>query len=412
MRALNNVKRRRQIPIRSEVRLVLMIRTQIGLLALVSVLAGCSSLPSDGPSTQDVLDHSTVDGDPASRRYEVVDIDSTSVAVLRRRPPDGFSAHFGDYRPSADLRIGVGDYVAVTVWEAGANGLFSAPLSTDRFTTGAKSATIPDQAVGRDGTITVPYAGRLQVKGMTTESVQAEIEKALEGKAIQPQVLVNVTRPISNMVTVTGEVVSGARIPLSQKGDRVLDVVASAGGVRAPVNETVIRLSRGDATVSVPMGRVVGNPRENVYLRPGDVLTLVRDPQAFLAYGATGVNARIPFEADSIALSEALAKVGGIQDFRADPAGVFIFRYEPVAIARALRPTSTLVANGSVPVVYRLNMRDPSSLFLAQTFPIFNKDIVYVSNAPIADAQKAFQIFNSVASPVTTGASLYTAVRP
>lgn len=389
-----------------------MMRRTLVLLAAMSALAGCSVLPGDGPMASDVLEQQKAGGDPNGlSRYEIVDIDAPTVAVLRRRPPDGFSAHFGDYRPSADLRIGVGDYVSVTVWEAGANGLFSAPLATDRFTTGAKSATIPDQAVGSDGLISVPYAGRIAVRGLTTAAVQASIEKALDGKAIQPQVLVNVTKPVSNTVTVTGEVAGGARVPLTAKGDRILDVVATAGGVRAPVNETVIRLSRGPTTVSVPMGRVVGNPRENVYLRPGDVLTLVRDPQAFLAYGATGRNDKIPFEADSISLAEALAKIGGVQDYRADPAGVFIFRYEPPNIARQLRPATTLAKAGWVPVVYRLNLRDPASLFLAQSFPIFNKDVLYVSNAPITQAQKALEVFNVVAQPVGTGASLATVVR-
>lgn len=388
-----------------------MMRRVVVLVGTVA-LAGCSSLPSDGPRTADVLEQSKLGGNPdAPTRYEVVDIDSSAVAVLRRRPPDGFSAHFGDYRPSADLRIGTGDYVSVTVWEAGANGLFSAPLATDRFSTGAKSATIPDQAVGRDGMITVPYAGRIAVRGLTTAAVQSTIEKALDGKAIQPQVLVNVTRPVSNTVTVTGEVANGARVPLTQKGDRILDVVATAGGVRAPVNETLVRLSRGATTVSVPMGRVVGNPRENVYLQPGDVLTLVRDPQAFLAYGATGLSQKIPFEADSVSLAEALAKVGGLQDYRADPAGVFVFRYEPPAIARELKPNSPLIRAGWVPVVYRLNMRDPASLFLAQSFPIFNKDVLFVSNAPVTEAEKAFAVFSIFAAPVTTGVGVAASVR-
>ena len=390
----------------------LMVRGSIVLLALAFALAGCSSLPSDGPTTSDVLQQSRVNGEATgASRYEVVDVDANVNTVLRRRPPDGFSSHFGDYKPSSDLRIGVGDYVAVTIWEAGSNGLFSAAMQTSQFSTGAKSSTIPDQAVGRDGSISVPYAGRINVKGLTTENVQNAIERALEGKAIQPQVLVNVSRPISNTVTVTGEVANGARVPLTAKGDRVLDVVATAGGVRAPVNETVIRLSRNGTTVSVPMTRVVGNPRENVYMRPGDVLTLVRDPQFFLAYGATNASQKIPFDADSIALSEALAKVGGLQDYRADPAGVFVFRYEPPQIARALRPDSALNGTGWVPVVYRLNMRDPNSFFLAQSFPIFNKDVMFVSNAPITEAEKAFQIFNMVAAPVTTGASISSAIR-
>lgn len=388
-----------------------MVRSAVPLWASMIVLAGCSTLPGDGPRAVDVLQQAKVGGDPAAAsRYEVVDIDPAVVSVLKRRPPDGFSAHFGDYRPSADLRIGVGDSVSVTIWEAGANGLFSAALSTDRFTTGAKSATIPDQAVGSDGTISVPYAGRVKVRGMTTEGVQTEIEHALEGKAIQPQVLVGVSRPISNTVTVTGEVANGARVPLTAKGDRILDVVAEAGGVRAPVNETMVRLSRSGTTISVPMVRVVSNPRENVYIRPGDTLTLVREPQAYLAYGATGVSQKIAFEADSISLSEAIAKVGGLQDYRADPSGVFLFRYEPPAIARALRPDSSLNGSGWVPVVYRLDMRDPASLFMAQSFPIFNKDVLFVSNASITDAQKAFQIFNLVSGPLSTGASLATVV--
>ena len=388
-----------------------MVRSSIVVLALTGLLAGCSTLPGDGPSASDVLEQSKVNGDAAgASRYEVVDIDEATISVLKRRPPDGFSQHFGDYRPSADLRIGVGDHVSVTIWEAGANGLFSAPLATDRFSTGAKSATIPPQAVGRDGTITVPYAGRVNVKGLTTESVQAEVEHALEGKAIQPQVLVNVDKPISNTVTVTGEVTSGARVPLTAKGDRILDVVAEAGGLRSPVNETSVRLSRGNTTVSVPMNRVVNNPRENVYMRPGDVLTLVKDPETYLAYGATGVSQKIAFEADSISLSEAIAKVGGLQDLRADPSGVFVFRYEPPHIARELRPGSTLNGSGWVPIVYRLNMRDPASLFLAQGFPIFKRDVLFVSNAPLTETTKAFQIFNLLSGPLSSGASLATVV--
>ena len=173
------------------------------------------------------------------------------------------------------------------------------------------SATDPEQVVGRDGAITVPYAGRVHVAGRTTRAVQGDIETALQGKAIQPQVLVNVTHSISNTVSVGGEVAAGARIPLSVKGDRLLDVIAAAGGVRAPVNETYVELSRGATTSRVPLSRVIANPKENIYLQPNDVVTLVRDPQTFIAYGATGRNAEIPFEADGINLAQALAKAGG-----------------------------------------------------------------------------------------------------
>jgi len=76
-------------------------------------------------------------------------------------------------------------------------GLFSGPLVADRFSAGSKSALIPEQPVGRDGAISVPYAGRIKVAGRRPQDVQSLIENELAGKAIQPQVLVSVTKPIS-----------------------------------------------------------------------------------------------------------------------------------------------------------------------------------------------------------------------
>jgi polysaccharide export outer membrane protein len=284
-------------------------------------------------------------------------------------------------------------------------------LVTDKFTTGSKSATIPPQVVDRDGVITVPYAGPVHVAGHTPREVQAAVEQALEGKAIQPQVLVSVTRSPSNTASVLGEVVVGARVPLSTNGDRILDVLALAGGVKAPVNESFVELTRGDRTARVALTRVVNDHREDIYVRPGDVLTVIRDPQTFIAYGATGRNAEIPFDADGINLSQAVAKAAGLQDSRSDPSGVFVFRFEPESVARRLRPNSPLIQPGKLtPFVYQLNLRDPNSMFVAQTFPIFNRDVVYVSNAPLTDIQKVMEVFNLAVTPAASAASIYSVV--
>jgi len=353
-------------------------------------MCACSTLPDSGPSAQEIAIQANAADYP---RYEVVDIDPLVVASLRHKGWDSFSARFGDRRISSEPVIGIGDSVTVTIWEASSGGLFSAPVVTDRISVGSNSAMIPEQVVGRDGGVTVPYAGRIHVAGKTTRAVQTAIEHALEGKAIQPQVLVNVTRPISNSVSVDGEVANGARIPLSVKGDRLLDVVAAAGGVRAPVNETFVELSRGSKTTRMPLVTIINKPAENIYLHPNDVLTLVRDPQTFLAYGATGRNAEIPFDADGISLAQALVKAGGLLDNRSDPRGVFVFRYEKPSVLRSIRPESLLaVGNQPVPVVYRLNLMDANSLFLEQSFPVANRDLMYVSNSPSTDVQKVFAI--------------------
>src|SRR5207248_5212364 len=106
--------------------------------------------------------------------------------------------------------------------------------------------------------------------------------------------------------TVTGEVIAGARVPLSVKGDRLLDLIAAAGGARSPVYETFVRLSRGGITATIPMEALVSDPAENIYAQPGDVLTLVRLPQSYTVFGATGNNAQVPFTAERMTLVEAL----------------------------------------------------------------------------------------------------------
>ena len=249
--------------------------------------------------------------------------------------------------------------------------------------------------------------GAIPVAGRTTRAVQEVIQRALEGKAIQPQVLVNDTKAISTTIAIGGEGVGAAqRLPLSVHGDRLLDVIAQAGGVRMQVNEIYVVLQRGGVTERVPLARITEDPRENIYMRPGDVVSLVRDPQTFIASGAANGNAEVPFGNDTLSLAQALAKVGGLADYRADARGVFIFRYENPALLRSMRPDSPLAqGQARAPVVYRLNLQDPNSLFLQQRFQIANRDVVFVSNAPTIEIQKALEIFNGFIAPVASTTS-------
>ncbi|MDE3177582.1 MAG: polysaccharide export protein [Pseudomonadota bacterium] len=375
------------------------------LTSLALSLAACGGLPSSGPSATAVIDAGG--GDAQTRPYELIDIDPSSIGVLGRRPKSSFAQKFGDHRASTEPVIGVGDMISVTIWEASSGGLFSSPAALEKLSAGANSATIPEQVVGRDGSITVPYAGRVKVAGHTTRAVQEVIQHALEGKAIQPQVLVNDSKPISNTVTIGGEGVSGAqRMPLSVKGDRLLDVIAQAGGVRMQVNEIFVLLQRGGVTERVPLARVTEDSRENIFMRPGDVVTLVRDPQTFLVAGASNANGELPFGNDTLTLAQALVKVGGVADYRADARGVFVFRYEQPSVLRALRPDSPLAhADGKVPVVYHVDLKDPNGLFMEQRFQIANRDLIFISNAPSIELEKAVAIFNGILTPVTSTAA-------
>ena len=375
-----------------------------GVLLLLA--AGCE-LPRAGPSTSDIIEGAR----PArggGTRFALVDVDANTVAVMDRWSAVSLQGSFGRQRPAATQQIGVGDSVQVMIWEAAAGGLFSAPAN-DRLSPGSRSAAIPEQAVGPDGAITVPYAGRVRVVGRTPEQVETEIVSALNDKAIEPQALVTVTRNVANTVTVIGEVTAGARVPLTTRGDRVLDVVATAGGIRTPAHETFITLLRDGRSVRIPMQAILKDPAENVFVRAGDVVSVAREQQSFTAVGATGGNALVHFDAIGITLDQAIARAGGLNDNRADPTGVFVIRYEqPAEYDQLGLPRPTAGSMGEVPVIYRVNMRDPNGFFLARRFPIHNKDILYVSNASTLDIQKTMAIllpFLGVgATAVTVGA--------
>ena len=384
------------------------VRKGVVVLAL-SQLAACSGLPASGPTASEV----TAASKPArtgETRFALVDVDLTIVDKMAGWKAISMQGTFGRQGPVSTQAIGVGDFVQIVIWEAAAGGLFSAPAN-DRIGSGSRTANIPEQVVGPDGAVTVPYAGRVQVVGRSPQQVEAAIVQALTGKAIEPQALVTVTKNIANTVTVVGEVTGGARVPLTTRGDRILDIVAQAGGTKAPAHETFVTLVRNGTSVRIPMQAMLTDPTENVYVRPGDVISVAREPQTFTASGATGVNAVVPFDAIGITLDQAIARAGGLNDNRADPAGVYVIRYEQVADYDQLglrRPDTT--ATSQVPVIYRVNMRDPSSFFLARRLPIRNKDILFVSNAPLTEVQKVMAMLLPVLGVGATAAVVTSTV--
>ena len=278
------------------------------------------------------------------------------------------------------------------------------PIEATGAAVNQRSATIPDQQVAPDGAIVVPFAGQVRAAGRTPAEVQQTIEALLASKALQPQALVIVKRSAANAVTVAGEVVAGARIPLSLGGDRLLQVIAAAGGAQAPVHETFVRLSRNGVTAALPLERLVADPAEDIYAEPGDVLTLVQIPQTFSVFGATGRNDLITFDAEKLTLSEALAKSRGLRDDLANPKGVFLFRYEPAAIVRALdQPVATRARDETSPVAYRFDFSDANTYLIADQFPVRDKDIIFVADAAAVRVQQLFTALQTITGPVITG---------
>ncbi len=345
------------------------------------------------------------------RHFDMVEIDGRVVSALASQPRASLLSRFEPDGKPPPPTIRIGDTVSVSIWQAtDQQVLLPRQTSPEQ---GGGSVSFPDQVVGVDGAISVPYAGRVSVAGRTPVQVQASIEQRLAEQVVRPQVLVTVTKTTSNSATVFGEEVAGARVPLSPGGDRLLDVIATAGGSKSPFYSTSIRLSRNGRTAIIPMTTLVSDPAEDIYVWPGDIITIVQKPEKFAVFGATFTNTQVPFGADRLDLAQAIAKAGGLLDLRADPEGVFLFRFEPPAVVNALgTPHLATQSGGYSPVVYHLNLRQVDGYFLAERFPMEDNDLIYVANASSTELQKFLTLVGSVTGPVISGVVVTRGVSP
>lgn len=369
-------------------------------------LTGCTSLGSAGPSTRAIRN---AEGNPVGASYiKVVDVnDAVTRVVMAGSRSTLFSEALGDVPPVGTV-IGPGDTLQVTVWEAppavlfGSNANFgtddSASVLASSSSGVGQRTSIPEMMVDNDGMIRFPFAGMVQAAGRTPQQIEREIVQKLARKAHDPQVAVRLVNNASANVTVVGEVTTNARVPLTPRGERLLDILATAGGVKQPVGKTTIRITRGTRVVTLPLETVIHDPAQNVRLQADDVITALYQPFSFTSLGATGKSAEIEFEATGITLSQALGRAEGVKDDRADVRGVFIFRLEDsAAMDPAVVATAHRTPDGRIPVIYRIDLSDPASFFVAQGFPIRDKDVLYVSNAPLTDFQRFVGIVSSLA---------------
>lgn len=388
------------------------IRSRLFGVALMAIsLCGCTALPKAGPDDAAVDRNASVVVRTKDRTvgidYAVVDINKT---VLDRIPVlasttirDSFGGGKGG--PS-DVPLGIGDTLEVSIFEAQSGGLFI-PAEVAGTRPG-NYITLPAQTIDRSGTISVPYAGSIAAAGRPREVVERDIEDRLANRAIEPQVVITVVTSHSSEVAVLGDVNRAGKISVTAAGSRVLDVISAAGGISTPSIETYVTLQRRGKTGTISYQALQNQPRENIYVAPGDTILINRERRTFLAFGAAGLNGRFDFEETALTLGEALGKAGGLLDGRADPARVLLYRSVDRRILASLGVEVSRFPGDTIPVIFRANLRDPAAFFATQRFAMQDKDIIYISNSDSVEVKKFLDIVNSVsttASGVVTDAA-------
>lgn len=310
------------------------------------------------------------------------------------RPSPAFSEVFGEVRPVGTI-VDVGDSVEVSIWETPPATLFGGAVSDTRIGTSigtARPTTLPELLVGPEGTISVPFAGAVPARGRTLREIENDIVARLRGRANAPQVQVRLLRNTTATVTLVGEFNQSARVPLTPRGERLLDALAQVGGVKPPVNLTTIQVTRNGENHRMPLSQIIERDENNIVLAKDDVVTALFQPYSFTVLGAAGRNDELRFEAFGITLSQALGRIGGLQDGRANPRGVFLFRWRDRSDPANLRD----------PVIYSFDLKDPAVYFLAQQFRMEDGDMIYITNSPIAELQRFVAIVSQAILPAAT----------
>jgi len=383
---------------------------------IVSLLAlqGCSGfLPSSGASRSQV--EAAAVAIPENASIQIIPVTN---AVANRVKSAQNSLNF---KSIAQLKGGQpanlvhpGDVLQVLIWEAYppilfrqssySNSISTAPASVTISPTVSQASGIPAQTVNQQGEITIPFIGKVYVAGKTISQIESTIVKNLQGRANDPQVIVQNADNNTSLVTIIGEVNQSKQMPLTPKGEHLLDAIASAGGLKNPVNKTTVQIARQGQIQSLTMEAIIQDPAQNIILQPGDVITAYFQPLSFTALGATGQpNSEIAFEANGITLSQAMGRIGGLNDMRSDSMGVYIFRFEdPRAVTADKSVQLPMTQDGKVPVIYQFDMNKPDTFFAAQNFPMRNKDVLFVSTASAVELYKFLGLITSVFAPAVS----------
>jgi len=387
----------------------------ISLFTLALLAGGCSFFPFAGPTARDINSETS-----ETVPYALIKLSPETIDILAAYEPKGLAGAFTDRRPSANITFGIGDVVSVTIFEAAAGGLF-VPLEAG--VRPGNFVTIPDQIVDNNGNITIPFAGLIKVVGRTSVQVQDDIVNKIKNRAIEPQVIVSLAQQRTSLISVVGAVNAPIRfaVPAMGAGDRVLDAITRAGGLSGPGYASWVMLERGGRRATVPFENLVMNAKNNIYILPGDRIYVYQEQQKFIAFGATGgavagtlgaigvaAQGQFEFNAWRLNLAEAMAKAGGLTDFRADPSAVFLYRQEPREVAQLLGADMARFPGPFVPVIFSANFQDPGGYFLATRFQMRNGDIIYAANAPAHDFTKFLTFVNQV---TTTAIGTATAIQ-
>jgi polysaccharide export outer membrane protein len=316
--------------------------------------------------------------------FDVIDLTPTSVVAFK--PAASVDRPSVTSRLSAGGRVAVapGDVVKVRIFEPYEGSIFP--------TIQRPGADLGTQRVTDQGTINIPYVGSVAVAGLDLSQIEQRIAGQLQGKAQDPQVIVEFVSDRTHTVMVSGDVKNPGRVSLLEGTRSVIDAVNRAGGpfnLPAAQAEVVVR-RQGQVILTAQYSELLAGA--DIAIQKNDEIVVRPNSRIFTVLGAVQKSGNVDLTKPNLTLLEALGQVGGLSDERANKTGVFVFRLGDIQNIPGARAR-----------VFRLDLGQPVSIFVAQQFGMQARDVVYVTNAPLYEYNKILSAVYRTFSVVGVG---------
>lgn len=348
------------------------------LCCAMAVLSGCSEISRAGPGQTAITSHAAdLSG------FTLIDMTGQNVGDYRVANA-GDNAGTGGIPAAPRVSLSPGDVLNVKISESKEGGLF-APLA-------AGGTLFANVRVSYDGTISLPYAGKIKVSGLDPVRVGDRIQQKLAGVTFEPQVYVELVADRGSSILVGGAVHTPGRFSMMEGPATLIDAISKAGGPALAPHQTDVVIRRGSRVTRIPLTQVENG--HNIQLRAGDEVMLTANVKVFNALGAVSKVGQVEFTKSNPSLMDCLAQVGGLDNTRSSNAGVFVFRFDE---PKAWRDADNRWQ--ASPVIFKFDMSHPETMFVAQAFGMRPNDTIYVTNAP---AIEWVRVLTPIAATLTT----------
>jgi polysaccharide export outer membrane protein len=310
---------------------------------------------------------------------------------------------FGVAKP---YRIGPGDILNVVVWDHPELNLIPATSITSTVagsSSGIDAASLAlignGYPVSADGMIQFPYAGNVEVEGLTDFEARDLLVSRLSKYLKNPQVTVRLQAYLSGRVYVDGAVARPGLQAITDVPATLPDIIGRAGGFTAAADQSTVAVSRnGNTTViNLPQLTALGINPADILLRSGDLVRVPnREESLVYVMGEVLRPTAQPLINGRLTLNQALGAAAGINPSSANPKQIYVVR-------------ST---RGTQPEIYHLDASSPAAYALAEGFELKSHDVVYVDPVPLVRWNRVISLILPSASAITSASTVSNNLKP